>query len=233
MKKRLLIISLFLTIFLTGCNVEYSLEIKDEKIKEKLSVVETDSELFDKKDDTDNSFYDYTKIYGEESNINTDYNGLYSQEKCDNCSYYDKKVINDNGLLGFELSHEFTFDEYTFSSIANEMIPAFSSTYDGRYLRISGGPLNNYYENYDSLKEFEIKINTNYKVTSTNLEIEDYGKYKWVGNNKDEKLFIVLDTSEIVETPEDENRDILIFLFIMVGGLIIALICMTINKRKK
>jgi hypothetical protein len=54
MKKRLLIISLFLTIFLTGCNVEYSLEIKDEKIKEKLSVVETDSELFDKKDDNNN-----------------------------------------------------------------------------------------------------------------------------------------------------------------------------------
>ena len=232
MKKRYLIISLFLVVLLTGCNVDYSLEIKDNKIKETLRVVETNSDLFEEKDENDMSFFDYSKMYGEESDINVDYNGLYSQEKCnDNCVYYDKEMINDNGLLGFELFHEFSFNEYSFSSIANEMIPAFSSTYDGRYLRINGGSNWTYFKTYDSLEDITFNINTDYKVVSTNLEQDGFGKYKWTIKNNNDKLYIVIDTQTIVE--EENNKDILIFLIIVVVGLIIAAICMTINKRKK
>ena len=231
MKKRLLITIILLTIFLTGCNVNYSLDIRDNVIKETLSITETNSDLYEEKDGTETSFYDYAKMYGEEIDLNTDYNGLYSQEECNDCSYYDKEFINENGLLGFELSHEFAFNEYAFSSIANEMIPAFSSTFDGRYLRINGGSSWNYFDTYDSLEDINISINTNYKVVSTNLEKESVGKYKWTIKNEDEKLYIVLDTKTVIE-PED-NSDILIWLIIIVSGLIIALIFMSIHNRKK
>ena len=232
MKKRLLITSIYLAILLTGCNVDYSLDIKDNKIKETLTITETNSDLYEQKDGTETSFYDYSKMYGEDIDLNTDYNGLYSQEECnDNCSYYDKKFINESGLLGFELSHEFTFNEYTFSSIANEMIPAFSSSYDGRFLRISGGSSWNYLDNYETLEDINININTEYKVTSTNLEKVSEGQYKWTIKNTNEKLYIVLDTDTIIE--KEDNKDIIILLIVIVGGLIIALICMTIYNKKK
>ena len=233
MKKKILIISLFIVIFLTGCNVDYSLDIKDNVIKEKLSIKETNDEIFDKKDSNGLSFYDYSVMYGEESNINTDYNGLYSQEECNNCSYYDKKIINENGLLGFELSHDFSFDDYAFSSIANEMIPAFSSSFDGRYLRISGGSSWRYYDNYDSLESINFNVNTNYKVTSTNLQKVKEGKYKWTINNENDRLFIVMDTKTVVDVDEEENNSILILLIIVVSGLIITLISMIIFNKKK
>ena len=205
MKIKLLIVSILLTIILTGCNAKYSLTIEDGKIKENLTIIEDNKEKVDVKDDLGKSFYDYAKLYGEEQNTSVDYNALYSLTSCtNNCIYYDKEFINDEDSVGFILNHEFEFDEFTFSSIANEFIPTFSVLYDGRYLQISGKEPLNYYKDYELLEDLAFSISTKYKVTSTNLKNISNGVYQWKPSEKAKdnanNLYITLDTKEEIAT---------------------------------
>ena len=234
MKKKYLIISLLSVLLLTGCNSKYSLEIKNKMIKETLTVVEnSDDEKIMKKDDFGNSFYDYSKMYGEDKDIETDVESFYSEDECSsNCNYYQKRFINDNGLVGFELSHEFTFEEYASSTIARDMFPAFSSTYDGKYLTISAGPNWNLSEYYSYLENAELLIETDYKVVSTNLKRIKDGKYSLSNLENSKNLYITMDTS-IINENEKNNRNYIILLIILVGALFIALIVCAINNRKK
>ena len=237
MKKKILIISLFI-LFIVGCKANYSLDIKDEKIKETLEVIEEDDELINTFDESNTSFYDYSKKYGEELDIDVNYYDFYSQEECeDNCEYYDKEFIDNNDEVGFILSHSFDFTDYSNSSIANEIIPSFSSSFDGRYLEISGGSSTNFTDSYKNLDEINIIINTTYKVKSTNLSQIGNGKYKWTikndGTSKSKKLFIKIDTKEIVENDEENTNEMLIIIIFIVIGLIIALIYIKINEKKQ
>ena len=236
MKTRFLIISLLLTIVLTGCNAKYSLTIENEKITEELSIIENNSNNLDIKDETGKSFYDYAKLYGEEQDINIDYNGYHSQNECtNNCVYYDKKYINEDGKVGFKLSHEFDFSEMTFSTIANELIPAFSVQYSGKVLKISGKSPKNYFNDYEVLNDIELNINTNYKVLSTKKKKKDDGKYIWEISKDDksskEELYITLDTQTVLDKVEKKNINPVILL-IALGCFLIFIIGFIITTRR-
>ena len=239
MKKRYLFIYLFLLLILTGCNAKYSLEIKDGMIKETFSVIEkSDSDVINIKDEFGNSFYDYSLKYGEEEDIDTSFDALYSPSKCQSdCSFYDKQIINDSGIIGFELSHKFTFEEYSYSSIAKEIIPGFSTIYDGRYMKISGGPNWTYFDSYEHLENIDLTIDTNYRVVSTNLKKVREGKYEWNITKGDGNLYITLDTNTIVNTnineKDNNNNQMILYLIILLVLLVIALFVCSINNRKK
>lgn len=239
MKIKLLIISFLLTIVLTGCNANYTLTIENEKIIEEFSVVENNSDYLDIKDDSGKSFYDYAKLYGEEQNTSVDYDALYSQVECSkNCIYYDKLFINDEDGVGFKLSHEFSFNEYTFSSIAKELIPEFTVKYDGRYLQISGKTPSNYFKDFENLNNMSFEINSNYKVVSTNLKKKKSGSYIWEKSNKDvinrDDLYITFDTKNEVVIEEEKEEGNVLILFAILGGLFILLIVVVVfNKGKQ
>jgi len=235
MKKKYLITSLLIIFLLTGCKAKYSLEIKDGIIKETLKVTEnSNSERVTEKDDFDYSFYDYSRLYGE-ANISTEIEEYYSEDKCkSNCSYYQKEFINDNGVIGFELSNEFTFDKFKAATVANELIPAFSSLYDGKYLKISGGPNWNYFKDYKYLENIDISIETNYKVVSTNMKQVSDGKYEKQLSEDDPNIYITLDTDVVYEKIEDsDNSNLVMYLIIFVGVLFVALFICVFKDRKK
>ena len=234
MKKKILIISILFVFLLTGCKTKYSLKIKDGVIKETIRMVEnSDAENVIEKDEFGHSFYDYSKMYGEEKNLATSFDEFYAMTECSSdCSFYQKNFINDNGIIGFELTHEFKFDEYLSSSFAKEMIPAFYSSYDGRYLKISGGPNWNYFDSYPDLEEIDFSIETDYKVVSTNLKENKDGIYQKTIKKDDSKIYITLDTSIVNEIDKNENG-FLIFLIVFGGVLLVALVACVISNRKK
>ena len=70
-------------LLLTGCNAKYSLEIKDNMIKETLTITgDSNDERIMEKDEFGYSFYDYSLMYGEEKDIETDVEGYYSEDEC-------------------------------------------------------------------------------------------------------------------------------------------------------
>ena len=185
MKIKLFITSLLIAIVLTGCKANYSITIIDNEIDEKLSIIEENSEYLEIKDEAGLTFVDYAKFYGEEKDIATNYDALYSDEECvENCIYYEKTFIDEDGKVGFTLENVFTFDDYKMSSIANDLIPGFQTTYDGRFLRIYGGSSWQFVNDYEYLDEVVIDIVTNYKVTGTNLQKIGKGKYRWTVKNE-------------------------------------------------
>lgn len=239
MKIKLFITSLLIAIVLTGCKANYSITIMDDEIDEKFSVIEENSDYLEIKDDAGLTFIDYAKFYGEEKDLDTNYDALYSDEECEeNCIYYEKTFVDEDGKVGFILENKFTFDDYKMSSIANDLIPGFQTTYDGRFLRIYGGSSWQFVNDYEYLDEVVIDIVTNYKVTGTNLQQIGKGKYRWTVKNEKKnngkQLFISLDTKTKVDITEKESdSNPLLVLLIAIGALVLLIIGYTVYKRQK
>lgn len=243
MKIKIFIAGLLLTFVLTGCKANYTLEIKDGKIKETLNSIEkvTNIDTLDK-DQDGFTFSDYAKYYGEEKDINTNYYELHSQEECDStCTYYDKKSIRDDENIGFELEHVFDMDNYEYSSIGNELVPNFSAYYDGRFLTIVAGSKWSYLKDYKFLSEVNINIDTNYKVLNTNLKKESDGHYTTTINNSvindDYSIIMYLDTKDTIkenDTKKESSKNSTIkILILVIIGLVISLFTLIIYNRKK
>lgn len=239
MKIKLFITSLLIVIVLTGCKANYSITIMDDEIDEKFSVIEENSDYLEIKDDAGLTFIDYAKFYGEEKDLDTNYDALYSDEECEvNCIYYEKTFVDEDGKVGFILENKFTFDDYKMSSIANDLIPGFQTTYDGRFLRIYGGSSWQFVNDYEYLDEIVIDIVTNYRVTGTNLQQIGKGKYRWTVKNEKKnngkQLFISLDTKTKVDITEKESdSNPLLVLLIAIGALVLLIIGYTVYKRQK
>ena len=236
MKKKYFIISFLIIFLLTGCKSKYSLEIKDKTIKETLTITDnSDNDNVMEKDDLNNSFVDYSYLYGEKKDIDTNVENYYSGEECiGSCTFYQKELINDNGLIGFKLTNTFSFDNFQSSTIANELIPAFSSIYDGRYIKISGGSRWNYFKDYKYLENVEINIDTEYQVVSTNMNKVGAGKYKKDLSEDDGILYIVLDTNYVLDLSNINKKDNTIkYLFVILIALFVGLLFCIFKERKK
>ena len=108
MKKYIfLILSLLL---LTGCTADYELEINGDKIKEKLIVLETNVELFDKENDSGWTIRDSFNALIEEDEFSKDNYKVKSlnTETQLGIEYSNNKlesVINSTALNKFSLPH--------------------------------------------------------------------------------------------------------------------------------
>ena len=237
MKK--ILIALFLIILLTGCTANYEIEIKNYYIKEELYVKETNKNIVNLKDDLGMSFDDYSKQYGEDNRfhyyINTDNMYLDDGEECkvsdhNDCAEYIREYISNDKETGFSLSTKFGFNEYKNSGIANDLFPGFDSTFDGRYLTITGGSNYNFINGYKNLTDVNITIKSTYKVVETNLKSESSGIYKTSinSNNKpDEKMFIKFDTKD--ESVDINNNTSKIVLYVILISLAVIILIFLIR----
>lgn len=166
MKRKKLILAIFVALFTTGCTVDYNLLIEDNKIKETTTFHQDSS-------DTDEKSYMYSQ-YLEEYPIYIDEEYLYydSNKKVEGNTYYDKSITDDSNGYNAIYKAELKLKEYNRSRFFNEAFANRSTGYDGKE--------GCYYIIADKLKIFE-QENT---VNSINVSINLVG-YKVIESNQD------------------------------------------------
>lgn len=238
MKKKLILLCL-LMIFMTGCTVNYTIEVKKNDITETLDISEKEVENATKTVEGDISFQDIVISYNEGKELLTSYDMYMSESKCTRCKTYTKEAIISNEEIALVFTTNHTFEEYSDSTIPNEYAPGFSISYDDNKLTIYGGSNWNIINDYKYLDEIVIKIKTNFRVLQSNAEVEGNGVYYWTieKNKENEEIYMIIDLSNEEAKTESKidskvlTTILLIVLLVILFGLLV-LFSLFQKKRK-
>ena len=120
MKRKKLILAIFVALFTTGCTVDYNLLIEDNKIKETTTFHQDSS-------DTDEKSYMYSQ-YLEEYPIYIDEEYLYydHNKKVEGNTYYDKSITDDSNGYNATYKAEFKIKAMNNSILSIQSLDIFS-----------------------------------------------------------------------------------------------------------
>lgn len=214
MKK--IIFLLLICLLLTGCTVNYNLDINDNNFKETLTGNVLNTEL-NNNDNTDINMFSYL--------ITGDQPAFYKNDNI----FFNKATNNTTN--GIDFDYNYTFNEYNFnnSRIINECFDNHIYEYkDNTYYLVVSGKFNcNYSE------KTNINITTDYNVTANNAQTIKNNTYTWTidENNKDNIYFFIT-----IDKTNKSNFDFQWSTFKTIGLIIIILlssICIYFLKKDK
>lgn len=214
MKK--IIFLLLICLLLTGCTVNYNLDINDNNFKETLTGNVLNTEL-NNNDNTDINMFSYL--------ITGDQPAFYKNDNI----FFNKATNNTTNGIDFDYSY--TFNEYNFnnSRIINECFDNHIYEYkDNTYYLVVSGKFNCKYS-----ETTNINITTNYNVTANNAQTIKNNTYTWTidENNKDNIYFFIT-----IDKTNKSNFDFQWSTFKTIGLIIIILlssICIYFLKKDK
>lgn len=220
MKKIVFLLFMF---FLTGCSVSYDLEIRNEKIREKNSVFNTNtinsSNL--------NKNYNLT-FYSDSVNITdtTSEEELKKMEKY-NIDTHDHDIV---------FKYDFNIDNYYDSNAANTCYDYFKVNKNGDIVTISTSNSFNCFNYYKELEKVTVNITSHYGVVQSNSDKVNGKKHTWEitpDNAENKPIIFVYDESKKNITLLDYIKENYI-LFIIIGIFTIGVpIFLLIRIRSK
>lgn len=163
MKKLLILICL---LFLTGCSVSYEITLENNKIKERLTIVEKNQSLFDVENDTG-------------STLREIFDTLASEES-DEFSVLDYSVesLNSDTQLGVEYYSDST-QSLINSSAINQCYMNPKIQINDNIVTFNTGNDFTCYDYYENLETINVVLTTEYKVLSSNADMVEGNKYIW------------------------------------------------------
>lgn len=209
MKKILLFA--FICLFLVGCTAEYKIVLNDDKIEEKLTIIELNKTIFDKETDTG-----WTVRNSFESLLEND---EFGQEN------YKIKSLTTDDQLGIEYRSS-SLKSILSSSIINQCYSNPSIVVDEDIVTISTGNFE-CYDFYDNLENIKIVFETNYKVISTNADVVEDDSYIW-NFTKDSNKSIQISYDSSITKP-----DYTIYIIIAIIIIILIGVFYFISKKVK
>lgn len=174
MKKILIVFTILF--LLTGCTVKYEFSINNGKFKEKLNVIETNTELFDVEND---SGWTLRELFDP---------SIYSDEfsKAD----YKFKSLSDKNHLEIQYSSN-ELESAINSSMLNQCYNNPTVVEKDNIITIQTGNDFECYKDYDNLESIEIRFKTNHKVISTNSDLAENDVYIWNLTKEGNKNIII------------------------------------------
>lgn len=192
MLKKNILLLLLIIIPLTGCTVEYKLDI-DENIKLHENI--TITPIIDTEINKIKAYNSYIPI-----NIDIDEEAAF-KKKYKDLKYYKYKKDNNNNMI-IKSSHDINqFNTSRFANSCYEYI-ALSKTKtkeEKENLLLSTSKKFLCFDMYEELDEVKITITSTYKLKETNADEVKRHTYSWNINrsNKDNKvIYLLLDTTE-------------------------------------
>ncbi len=162
MKK--LVLFTFIVLLLSGCTANYEINLKDDKVEEKLTIIETNKSIFDKELDTG-----WTIRQSFESMLEGD---EFGEE-----NYNVKSLITDD-QLGIEYTSKSALSILN-SSIVNQCYRNPSVSISNNIISIDTGSNFECYDFYENLESVRVVFKTNHKVISTNSDSKEGNSYIW------------------------------------------------------
>lgn len=219
MKKKLYIL---LLIFLsTACSAKYEISINNDKIIEKLNVLETNTSIFDVELDNGitlrNAFEDITL-----SDEFVKANGTL-------------KHINSDSKIGIEYKNILEINNYSKSNVLNQCYDNPTVDITDEYFYVDSGVYFTCFDNYNYLESIEVILKTNHKVLDNNADEVKGDKYIWnitKTNYKDKNIEIKLSMTEYKKNYTFIIIVVSIVLIVLIAGLIILNIFIKKYKNK-
>lgn len=207
MKKRKLILAIILTLFTTGCSINYDLTIEDGNIQETTTFIQDNN-------DTEDSTYIYSE-YLEEYPIYIDEEFLYydPNKKVEGNTYYDKSITENTNGYNATYKAQFKIKEYKRSRLLNTAFNNHSIGYDkneGCYYIIADKL--KIFEQENNINHINVSINlVGYKVIESNQDSVNNNTYTWSFDRSDKERSIVLrlkkDNSNVEVKPSNNDKN--------------------------
>ena len=226
MKIKLLIL-IGIIFCMSGCDINYNLEIVDDKYTENVSVIETDSSNWDKGPSLPSK--DLLDVYMKKPIPLSSNDPLKpeSDEPIEGIAYYDKKDLSNENQIGINLSGEFDKEKYNSSRLVAYAYNRFLiGTVNGNIV-LSTGEKAKIFEQYKLLNKLTIKIKTNHVVVKNNADEVDGQTYIWnvtQDNYKNKPIYL-----EMSKEKKVSNYDNVIGKTIMKVVLIVGIVILVIG----
>ena len=165
MRKIKIILMIVCLLILSGCTATYEININDDKIIEKLRLIETNTTIFDKETDTG-----WT--------LRETFQSLLDNDDEFSKSNYKVKSLNNDNQLGVEYSSS-SSESVLNSSILNQCYTNPKVNVVDDVITIDTGNDFKCYEYYENLETVKVVLKTNHKVISTNADEQNGDTYIW------------------------------------------------------
>lgn len=181
-----------LLLTLTGCSVDYNLDIdKNMKLNETTKLTaKTSGEALDIE-----AYNQYLPI-----DISMDDYSIY-EKKYDDIEYYKSEKSNNNRNLKFNYSYN--LNQFNQNKIARTCYQYITSMNNNNKLVLSTSKEFLCFDKFDNLDEVTVKITSRYKLVETNADRSTNHTYIWninKQNYKDRSIYLSLDTTDRKET---------------------------------
>jgi len=196
--KRIVIL-IFTILLLSGCSVNYNLEINNDVFSENIEIGKFDaSEVYE---------FQYLTPY---AIINELFQESYKID-------YSNQILN--------LNYTYDIDSFGFSEVFNKCYDLSGFSYDEKYyyIKTSGNFKCLSYLNY-ATDEVKINIKSNYEVIESNADYVKNDVYTWVVNNdnsSNKPINIVFDTSNVNNEYKSSIFSQLSTFFLVIGAVVI------------
>lgn len=224
MKFRIFLLSLFVLLFCSGCNVEYNLNIDDKlNLNEVIEIEATTNDEMKK-------ISDYNSLLPVDINID---DSFAFQNKNKNIEYYEISKKRNNSFINFKYSYDVDlFNDNVFARSCYQYVTVMNNhdnVDDRDELVLSTSKKFLCFDNFEDLDNVIIKIKTKREVFSNNADSVDGDTYIWniTEANKDDAAISMVMSSEIVANKlsffEKNALFIIVLSVFIVGGIIYIL----------
>ena len=228
MKKKILIFIYLL--LLTGCTVNYNIDISDNKIKESSNYY-YENRMYDSNDHNAiflETFEDFDNL----SDIYLAFNENFEDK------YYKKEMIHDSNGDGINLKYTYDFNNYGNSFLFNIFDDSNYVNNDGQIVidveEINLYDLYDYFTLLDeNVSSLNINIKTNFKVLENNADSVKGNTYTWninADSSNDKSLYIKI---QKVDSKNEKINYTIIFVIITILLIIVIALVFYILKKKK
>jgi len=203
--KYLLII--FVVLLITGCNINYNLEISDSKISENISIT------------TENTIENYLLMSHKQYPLH------HSRD-----IEYDKEIKRNDKTIIMRLHYDYDFKNLFNANSLNKYFYNRNIKVDDDYILISLKDMSGFAPNVD----FDIVIKTENKVVSNNADKIKGHSYIWHvdGNNKD-KMDIEIKIKRGTTPTVVERNMYIVYIVIAIVVVAISVIAFITYRRRK
>lgn len=224
--KKIIILILFI-FFLSGCKAEYSLVYEDNILKESLNVVlEKNSEFSNEFSDSINQYYGMPLLVNYKLQA-----GDLDENECDNCVFYNKKLIDENNIYGINFNYDYLKkNDIVDSSIIYVL---FDKVYINDYY-FKADETKNIFDYYNYLDNITISFSTDKNISETNCDEFKDGKYFWYINKYNyvnRNIYVKFDNDGGFIT-DDGYMSWEFVKYILMGLSVVILICIVVIYEK-